>query len=802
MRQPAHNARVPSYRVAYLSLSVLLGLLALAVIWWIWHPAEGGVEGPWTVEIIHKPPFASPTTNAVVRPTRSRASWGNKLQPGRVPTADAPKLSLQTVDGLQADSQFGHAVANAGDVNGDGWDDIVVGAFSEGRGGAVHVFYGSAHGIGPKPDWTYACSVPGADFGHQVEGVGDVNKDGYADFVVGATTYSGKVTKSGAAFLFLGSSNGPSAKPDWSMEGIHEGDKAGFSVAAAGDVNGDGYDDVLVGAYGQSHGEGPGVGPFSGQALLYAGGTNGLTAAPVWIGGGEMEHSKYGYCVHGAGDVNGDGYADLLVGSFDYSGRDRNMGRAYVYYGRPSWPSNSPDWTITGDHWDMELGASIGHGGDVNGDGFDDILVSSSVSNPEVNEGVVLVFNGSRDGLPDRPSWVFESNQEETGVGHSVSGVGDLNGDGYGDVLVSAYYGEQAGPGEMRDEGLAFLFYGSARGLGRKPDWTARGKQRDGGFGATVRGAGDFNGDGFQDLLIGHERYTGTLARQGRVWIHYGSREGLLRSSQWKPRKDVEGYSIRRINVRWPSTALGMILSAVPVLGMLLAMRWYYRQREKQAEALKTARATAQREERQRISQDLHDQLGADLTQIAIVSGALRQKAVEASSVPEGLGEIERNATQLVENLAEIVWLTKPSNDTLDRLIAFLESNTTQMLEKAGLRCILDIPDQVPGWTVEYSMRHDLVLAVKEAVHNAIQHARATRVRFSVGLQGNELMLSIADDGSGFATATKSDGGDGLGNMRSRLEKQGGTAEIRTGAEGTRVVFRVQLTGGEEGTRT
>ena len=785
------HATVKHPHTAYF-IAGFVAFALLAATWWLTRPRPVATDGPWTVEVLRRAPHLSAVGVSKPNPTKTRATWTLKTKPASRPGAFRAQVNPQFRNGFSVDSKFGHAVAGAGDVNGDGFEDLMVGAFSEGVGGVVYVYYGSEDGIGAKPAWTYRCPVAESDFGHQVAGVGDVNGDGYADFVVGATHYSGKARKTGAAFLFLGGKDGPSKEPAWSVEGTIEGDRLGFCVAAAGDVNGDGFDDVLIGAPGKSIGSGPTTGPAAGQAMLYAGGPTGLSTQPVWIGNGEMEQAKYGYCLHGAGDLNGDGYADVVIGSFGFYETYKDQGRAYVYFGGPDWLAKAADWTITGKEPALQIGASLGPAGDVNRDGMDDLLIAVDLSRPEKHEGAVLGFYGSKDGLAGKPSWVFESDQEQLGVGHSVYSVGDIDGDGFGDVILSAYYGEQAGPGEQTDEGLAFLFLGSAKGLNPQPDWTTRGRQAHGGFGSAVRGVGDLNGDGFPDFVIGHEDYSGPLQRQGRVWVHFGGRDRLPESSQWRPRREIDGYSTVSLQIHWPSRAKLMLMALIPLVGIFLGTRWYYLGRERHALAIQRARDQAQADERERISQDLHDQLGADLTHIAIATGTASRRLRSDAEAAAQLSGIEQDASRLVENLSEIVWLTKPAHDTLQHLASFLEDMTTQLLERAGIKCILDIPLDVPGVTVEYDLRHDVVLTVKEALHNAIKHSGASTVRLMMAAEEGRFKVLVSDDGRGFALATVS-GGNGLGHMTNRLERHGGSVEITSGGDGTRVTISVPL---------
>jgi signal transduction histidine kinase len=224
---------------------------------------------------------------------------------------------------------------------------------------------------------------------------------------------------------------------------------------------------------------------------------------------------------------------------------------------------------------------------------------------------------------------------------------------------------------------------------------------------------------------------------------------------------------------------------------LVLATRGGYRLRARRVAALQAARESAQRQERLRLSQDLHDQLGAELTQMVLAGGHARRQLAQNQLPDAKLAQIESTAQGLVESLAEIVWLTKPTNDTLDQLANYLGDLTSSMLEKAGLECILEIPTDLPNAPVSYDLRHDLVLAVKEALHNAIKHAGAHAVSLTIKTTATEMSMVVRDSGRGFGEDTARTSGNGINHMKARLAKHGGSATVASTPEGVVVTFTV-----------
>ncbi len=418
----------------------------------------------------------------------------------------------------QAGARFGVSVATAGDVNADGYDDVIVGAFHYDNGatneGAAFLYLGSAAGPSPTHDWKFEGTQAVALAGRSVGTAGDVNGDGYDDVIVGTPA----LDNGGGAWVFHGSATGPSASPAWMVQSDRPNNSSfGFSVGTAGDVNGDGYDDVIVGArlY-----DSPGF-IQDGRAYVYHGSPSGLSTEPTWITAGKQSNASYGHAVGTAGDVNGDGYDDVIVSAYMFDNGQLDEGRAFGYYGSPAGLSMAPDWIFENDDVRACLGIRVGSAGDVDGDGYDDVVVGAGYNScfnaPTSPVGKAYGFYGSVTGLSE-PDWIVELAQTGAVFG-LVATAGDVNGDGHDDVVVGASLLDN---GET-DEGAAFLYLGSQAGLSDEHAWMAEGDQNGALFGFSARTAGDANGDGVADVVVGAYNYDHGESDEGRAFLYLGS---------------------------------------------------------------------------------------------------------------------------------------------------------------------------------------------------------------------------------------------------------------------------------------
>ena len=431
----------------------------------------------------------------------------------------SPDTLEETATWTKASNQegalFGFSVSSAGDVNGDGYGDVIVGSpyWDGGQAfeGQAWVYLGWYNGLQTSPDWYEQLDAENIQFGFSVSGAGDVNGDGYDDVIVGAPFYDSPQVEEGAAFVYLGSDIGLSNTSDWSKASDNTGAQFGYSVSSAGDVNGDGYADIIVGA------------PFlddEGSAWVYLGSPNGTISKPHWYGKNDQADSEYGTSVGTAGDVNRDGYSDVIVGAPRWDNGQVNEGGVYVYLGSPGGLSTKYTWRQDSDTALALYGYSVDTAGDVNGDGFSDFIVGAPYyENGSEGEGKAYVYLGAAGSLSLSPVWEKESNQLSAHYGCSVGTAGDVNGDGYADIIVGADLWDD-GEGQ---EGGAWVYYGKASGVNSPPAWYAQGNQASAHFGASVSSAGDVNGDGYADVVVGAPLFNKTLTNEGQAFVFSGN---------------------------------------------------------------------------------------------------------------------------------------------------------------------------------------------------------------------------------------------------------------------------------------
>jgi hypothetical protein len=397
-------------------------------------------------------------------------------QPAKSRTAKEASVTLK---GEATIDYFGFSVAAGCDLNGDGTGDLIVGApLNDGAAkdaGAVYLFHGGDKGPSVTPSHVVRGVTEGDQFGYAVRCAGDLNGDGIQDLIVGTPLedlnlpgdLSGPDT--GAAYVFYGSRDGIKAKTakeaGHSIKGVAAGDWFGNALAAAGDANKDGVDDLLVGAYRNAPGN-PEAYRNAGAAYLFYGSKQGLktdraTTPDSHLKGVARWHN-FAIAVSGAGDVNGDGYADVIVGADDVGTPGKiKHGAAYVFHGSRVGFGTLTDTLINGDSAGDHLGTAVAAAGDVNKDGFGDVIIGARAATVgDKKPGAAYVFHGGKEGVPEgnaaSAKAVLTGMADGDSFGLTVAAAGDLNKDGFADVIVGA-------PGHAKS-GAAFVFFGGAEG--------------------------------------------------------------------------------------------------------------------------------------------------------------------------------------------------------------------------------------------------------------------------------------------------------------------------------------------------
>ena len=453
------------------------------------------------------------------------------------------------INGVEAQDRSGGSVSAAGDFNGDGIDDIIIGAaFANPEGkdnaGISYVIYGSNNPI-PSPfnliniDDQTGLRLNGItaqdNSGVAVSSAGDVNNDGIDDIIIGAnrTTVFGDVV-AGSSYVVYGDNfifnpfnlSSINAVNGFTLNGEADTNFSGRSVASAGDFNGDGIDDLIVGAYGASS---YGVAAVGKSYVIF--GSNDVIPNPFDLGtlntvyagrgfsiAGEAIGDGTGFSVSAAGDVNGDGIDDVIIGS-------ESADLSYVLFGSTgTLPGQffltdidgNNGFRITAATSYDQAGISVSAAGDVNGDGIDDIIIGANYAdaNSNVNAGSSYVIFGSNNGfnstfnlgsIDGSNGFTINGTSSHEQSGRSVSHLGDVNGDGRDDLIIGATRTNSSA-------GSSYVIFGSNNGfphplnlssLNGHNGFTINGEASFDLSGGSVSAAGDFNGDGIADILIG-----------------------------------------------------------------------------------------------------------------------------------------------------------------------------------------------------------------------------------------------------------------------------------------------------------
>ena len=490
--------------------------------------------------------------------------------------ADLNGLNGFKLDGENNNDFSGAAVSSAGDINGDGYSDLIIGAngYPEGKSkGRSYVIFGGI-GVGSSDRGVIQLANLNGSIGFKLDGetdwdisgssvrsAGDINRDGYDDMLIGARRYPGGISKGRTYLVFGGSKVGNegvillsslNGTTGFKLDGENNGDGSGVSINTAGDINKDGYADLLIGAYaypknnvtGRSYvvfgGIGVGGGGSDGIVAL-----SNLTISTGLKLDGENNGDASGNFVSFAGDINGDGYDDILIGAPGYPGGNRK-GCSYVIFGGTKISNNgviklsnlsgTNGFKINGEFYNDTSGNWGSAAGDFNADGHDDLIIGAYNYLKGSNRGCgYVLFGGAEVGssgtfelsnLDGVNGFKLEGENDGDYAGQSVSKAGDINGDGYVDLFLGAP-NYPAGS----KKGRSYILFGGPEvftsGIISLSDLDGvKGFKLDGELngdcgGYAVNSAGDVNGDGIADIMISAIYYPAG-AGKGRTYVIFG----------------------------------------------------------------------------------------------------------------------------------------------------------------------------------------------------------------------------------------------------------------------------------------
>jgi len=471
------------------------------------------------------------------KPTRNTADWTMDM--------NISAVAEGWFDGEYDGDRLGMSFSGVGDVNDDGYDDFIIGAEMNSDNGVdsgkTYLILGSweefEEGVNiSNADASFMGEAHGERSGDMVCGAGDVNNDGYDDFLIGVETNGEGGNFIGQVYLILGKSSGWSTDKnlnsvDSSFIGEDDGDALGLAVAGGGDLNGDGYDDLVFSAPMDEA-----VHPGAGQVYIVFGRSSGwsmdtsISSAAGASFLGENPNDMIGSSLAIVGDVNNDGYDDLVIGCMENGEGVMFAGQTYLIMGKGSgWNMgvllSNADASFIGENMEDRSGSVVSAAGDVNKDGYDDFLIGSFMNDDGgVDAGKVYLIRGKSSGWSmdtslanAYASFIGESGGDRAGI--SCTGVGDLNGDEYDDIMIGAEVNSEGGT----YAGQVYFIRGKGTGWSRNVDLSNAdasflGEEGDSWLKGGA-GLGDVNGDNGPDILLCAYHHD---SERGRAYVVTG----------------------------------------------------------------------------------------------------------------------------------------------------------------------------------------------------------------------------------------------------------------------------------------
>ena len=509
------------------------------------------------------PGFGTPTPDPTPWPVPPEVTPTPAGPTGTPSAADRSNLSLDqapvVLDGEASGDYAGYSVAMVGDLNGDGFDDLAVGAplsdALQPDGGKVYVVFGDLYDLESGSLSETMASFVGEGRGDQagqtVAGAGDINGDGLDDLLIGAPYNDQGGPDAGRVYVVLGRTSGwyPEMRltyADFSFYG-EPGEFLGEigTVAGGGDINGDGFDDIVLGS------------PYNGDSFAGAGKVSIVTGkASGWDKKTRLSETAFqllgsapqdwtGFSVAVVPDVNDDGMDDVLIGAPHEGSSGDYAGRVYLFLGRPSLPAVSVDVSgMSNVSWlgvaaGEEVGVNVAGAGDVDGDGHEDFVFGGWGAATGRGSGRFYVADGGINYPEDPAEAVAYSLLEAMAsiygsvdyIGRPGLGLGDVDGDGYGDLLLGDSLLVLAPATGVAQENAGAAFYFSGRNTAgwslvvssSQADYIFHGTSANDYAGFAVAGRGDMNDDGYMDLAIGaFGAAVGARENAGRVYLYYG----------------------------------------------------------------------------------------------------------------------------------------------------------------------------------------------------------------------------------------------------------------------------------------